>query len=58
MSVLDAPFSVRHFLLECDEMLQIRYKYYQVNNMKESFQDISVDNVPVICISHPLGARE
>ena len=58
MSVLDATLPERHFLLECDDLLLIRYKYYQVDNMKESTQDISVDNAPVICISHPLRAGE
>ena len=41
----DAPFTVRLFLLDCDDFSQIRYKYYQVDNMKQLFQDISVDNI-------------
>ena len=40
----DAPFTVRHFLLEYDDFSQIRYKYYQVDNIKQLFQDIS-DNI-------------
>ena len=40
----DAPFTIRYFLLECDDCSQIIHKYYQVHNMKQLFQDISVDN--------------
>ena len=41
----DAPITVRHFLLECDDCSQIRFKYYQVDNMKQLFQDIYVDHI-------------
>ena len=40
----DAPFTIHYFLLECDDFSQIIHKYYQVHNMKQLFQDISVDN--------------
>ena len=38
---------LRHFLMECDDVLQIRNKYYQVDIMIQLFQDISVDNIMV-----------
>ena len=34
----DAPFTVRHFLLECAD-------FAQVDNMKELFQDIHIDSI-------------
>ena len=45
MLVVMPPFTVRHFRFENDGFSQIIYKYYKVGNMKQVFQDISVDNV-------------
>ena len=36
----DAPFTVRHFLLEC--FSQVRNNCFHVDNMKKLFQDIIV----------------
>ena len=38
-------FTVCHFLFQCDDFLQIRNKYHQVNNMKQLFKDIYFDNI-------------
>ena len=34
----DAPFTVRHFLLECGDFAQVRNNCFHVDNMKELFQ--------------------
>ena len=36
----DAPFTVRHFLLECGDFVQVRNKCFCVDYMKQLFQDI------------------
>ena len=41
----DAPFTVRHFLLECGDFAQVRNNCFHVNNMKELFQDIQIDSI-------------
>ena len=41
----DAPFTVRHFLLECGDFAQVRNNCFHVNNMKELFQDIHIDSI-------------
>ena len=41
----DAPFTVRHFLLECGDFAQVRNNCLHVNNMKELFQDIHIDSI-------------
>ena len=33
----DAPFTVRHFLLECGDFAQVRNNCFHVDNMKELF---------------------
>ena len=38
----DAPFTVRHFLLECGDFAQVRNNCFHVDNMKQLFQDIHV----------------
>ena len=43
--VCDAPFTVRHFLLECDDFAQVRNNCFHVDNMKELFQDIQIDSI-------------
>ena len=43
----NAPFTVRLFLLKCDDFVQMRNKYAHVNNMKQLFQDKSVANIMV-----------
>ena len=41
----DAPFTVRHFLLECGDFAQVRNNCFHVDNMKELFQDIQIDSI-------------
>ena len=41
----DAPFTVRHFLLECGDFTQVRNNCFHVDNMKELFQDIHIDSI-------------
>ena len=41
----DAPFTVRHFLLECGDFAQVRNNCFHVDNMKELFQDIHIDSI-------------
>ena len=43
--VCNAPFIVRHFLLECDDFAQARNNFFHVDHMKESFQDIHIDSI-------------
>ena len=40
-----APFTVRHFLLECNDFAQVRNNCFHVDNMKELFQDIHIDSI-------------
>ena len=55
----DAPFTVRHFLLECGDFAQVRNNCFHVNNMKELFQDTVelrwLELVGTVCASstHP-----
>ena len=41
----DAPFTVRHYLLECGEFAQVKNNCFHVDNMKELFQDIHIDSI-------------
>ena len=41
----DAPFTVRHFLLECGGFALVRNNCFHVDNMKELFQDIHIDSI-------------
>jgi hypothetical protein len=49
----DAPFcvacnenvTVKHFLLECHDFLQARYRFYCVNSLKELFNTIPSRNI-------------
>ena len=41
----DAPFTVRHFLLECCDFTQVRNNCFHVDNMNELFQDIHIDSI-------------
>ena len=41
----DAPFTVRHFLLECGVFAQVRNNCFHIDNMKELFQDIHIDSI-------------
>ena len=41
----NAPFTVRHFLLECGDFAQVRNNCFHVDNMKELFQDIHIDSI-------------
>ena len=41
----DAPFTVRHFLLECGNFAQVRNNCFHVDNMKQLFQDIHIDSI-------------
>ena len=40
-----APFTVRHFLLECGDFPQVRNNCFHVDNMKKLFQDIPIDSI-------------
>ena len=41
----DAPFTVRHFLLECGDFAQVKNNCFHVGNMKQLFQDIHIDSI-------------
>ena len=41
----NAPFTVRHFLLECGDFAQVRNNCFHVDNMKQLFQDIHIDSI-------------
>ena len=41
----DAPFTVRHFLLECGDFAQVKNNCFRIDNMKELFQDIHIDSI-------------
>ena len=39
------PFTVRHFLLDCADFGRERRSLFQVNNLKDLFKDVSVENI-------------
>ena len=41
----DTPFTVRHFLLDCADFHRERRSLIQVNNLKDLFKDVSVENI-------------
>ena len=41
----DTPFTVRHFLLDCADFGRERRSLFQVNNLKDLFKDVSVENI-------------
>ena len=41
----DAPFTVRHFLLECGDFAQVTKYWFHVDNMKQLFQEIHIDSI-------------
>ena len=41
----DTPFTVRHFLLDCADFNRERHFLFQVNNLKDLFKDVSVENI-------------
>ena len=41
----DAPFTTRHFLLECGDFAQVKHNCFHVDNMKQFFQDIRIDSI-------------
>ena len=41
----DAPFTVRHILLECGDFAQVRNNCFHVLNMKQLFQDIHIGGI-------------
>ena len=41
----DAPFIVRHFLLECCDFVQISTNCFHVDNMKQLFQEKQIDSI-------------
>ena len=41
----DAPFTVRHILLECGDFAQVRNYCFHVLNMKQLFQNIPFDSI-------------
>ena len=43
-SFANAPFTVRHFLLECGDFTQVRNNCFHVDSMKQSFKDKHIDS--------------
>ena len=41
----DAPFTVRHFLSECRDFAQVRNNCFNVDNIKQLFQEIHIDSI-------------
>ena len=41
----DTPCTVRHFLLDCADFDRKRLSLFQVNNLKDLFKDVSVENI-------------
>ena len=41
----DAPFTERHFLLECGDLEQLRNNCFHVDNMKQLFQEKQIDSI-------------
>ena len=41
----DTPFTVRHFLLDCADFHRESLSLIQVNNLKDLFKDVSVENI-------------
>ena len=41
----DTPFTVRHFLLDCADFGRERRSHFKVNNLKDLFKDVSVENI-------------
>ena len=41
----DAPFAIRHILIECSDFSNIRNKYFNVDTIKQLFNDVPIDNV-------------
>ena len=41
----DAPFTVRHILLECGDFAHVRINRFHVLNMKQLFQHIHIDSI-------------
>ena len=41
----DAPFTVRHILLECIDFSHIRNKYFHHDTIKQLFNDEPIDNI-------------
>ena len=41
----NAPFTVRHFLLECGDFAHVRNNCIHLDNMKQLFQGIHIDSI-------------
>ena len=39
------PLTVKHILVDCVDFLQTRNMFFRVNNLKQVFQDVPVDNI-------------
>ena len=39
------PFTVKHFLLDCVDFLDIRKQYFSVRNFKQLFSDVPADKI-------------
>ena len=39
------PFTVKHFLLDCVDFLDIRKQYFSVRNLEQLFSDVPVDKI-------------
>ena len=41
----DEPFTVRHILLECVDVSNVKSKYYHVNTIIQLYNDVTIDNI-------------
>ena len=41
----DEPYTVKHLLLECADLLLIRQRYYSVDTMAQLFNTVSYDKI-------------
>ena len=39
------PLTVKHIVVDCVDFLQTRNMFFRVNNLKQVFQDVPVDNI-------------
>ena len=44
----DAPFTVRHILLECSDFSHIRNKHFHVDTITKLLNDVPIDNVLLV----------
>ena len=39
------PFTVKHFLIDCIKFSHVRRQFFQTNDMRFLFEDVSADNI-------------